>query len=148
AERNVISGNGQTGIVISGVGANNNVVAGNYIGTNAAGTAALANTQQGISISTGPQANRIGTNGDGVADAAERNVISGNTGNGVFIVNLGTNDNVVAGNYVGTNAAGTAALANLNHGIFISTGPQTNRIGTNGDGVADAAERNVISGNV
>ena len=70
-ERNVING----GIVVSG----NTVIAGNYIGVNASGTAALSNAVVG---GGNPYTNstagaRIGTNGDGIADAAERNVISG-----------------------------------------------------------------------
>ena len=45
AGRNVISGNQGTGIIFNGATANSNVVLGNYIGLNAAGSAALANTQ-------------------------------------------------------------------------------------------------------
>jgi hypothetical protein len=100
------------GIRITGAGATGNVIAGNYIGTNATGTAALPNIGSGVRIDTGAQANRIGTNGDGVADDAERNVISGNGTQGVRITGSGTNSNVVAGNYIGTNATGTAALPN------------------------------------
>ena len=55
---------------------------GNYIGLNAAGTAALGNTQSGISISSGATNNTIG----GTA-AAARNVISGSTGSANILVN-------------------------------------------------------------
>ena len=147
AERNVISGNTSHGVLISGAGADQNVVAGNYIGINAAGVAALANGSRGVQISGGAKSNRVGTNGDGVADAAERNVISGNNSFGVLISGAGTDQNIVAGNYIGTNADGTAAVANASYGLLISGGAQNNRVGTNGDGAHDDAERNVISGN-
>ena len=49
---------------------------------------------------------RIGTNADGTSDVAERNVVSGNTSNDIFLnTSSGT---VIAGNYVGTTPAGTA----------------------------------------
>ena len=45
---------------ITGAGVNNNVVLGNYIGTNAAGTAALGNQGVGVLISSGASSNTIG----------------------------------------------------------------------------------------
>jgi titin len=86
-----------------------------------------------------------------VGDAEERNVISGKASNGIQIQSAGTDGNVVAGNYIGLNAAGTAKLGNGGNGVQIGAndaqGPGFTRVGTDGDGVADAAERNVISGN-
>ena len=145
-ERNVISGNASQGVAIFNPGATNIIVAGNLIGTNAAGTAALAN-QTGLSISGGATNNRVGTNGDGQSDDLERNIISGNTLDGVLVFTAGTTGNVFAGNYVGTNATGTAAIGNLRDGIAISTQATNNLVGTNGDGIGDAAEGNLISGN-
>src|SRR5262249_6486884 len=130
------------GIEITGSGTNNNWVAGNYIGTNAAGTGALGNGSDGVWIHAGAQFNLIGTNADGVDDAAERNVISVNTLIGLEITANLTNNNSVAGNFIGLNAAGIAALANQGGGVFISRGAQNNTVG----GVV-AAARNVISGN-
>ena len=104
-------------------------MAGNLIGTDADGTAAIPNLLlAGVIVSSGATNNRIGTDGDGVGDAAERNLISGNSGSGVYIYNRGTTGNVVAGNLIGTNAAGSAALGNLQHGIVISEGAANNRI--------------------
>src|SRR5207253_715829 len=77
---------------------------------NAAGTAAVPNALSGVILAVTATNNRIGTNGDGVNDAAERNVISGNTQRGVLIQDVGTTGNVVAGNYIGTNTAGTLGL--------------------------------------
>jgi len=119
AERNVISGNGQ-GVFIAGSG---NTVKGNYIGTNAAGTAAMPN-QTGVYLSGG------GQNTVGGSSAADRNVISGNS-TGVLVL-LGPND-TVKGNYIGTDAAGTAPLPN---GTGVDVRGQDSTIGgtTTGDG--------------
>jgi hypothetical protein len=138
------------GIVLSTNGGN--IIEGNYVGTDASGTAGLGNYRWGVLIFAGSSANRIGTNGDGIADAAERNVISangtvGNTSTGAGLIIIGTADNVVAGNYFGTDVTGTVALGNTNRGISIQNGAHGNRVGTDGNGVADAAERNLLSGN-
>ena len=58
--RNFISGNGDDGVDISGVGTTGNIVRGNFIGTNAAGTVAIANVDDGVSISDGASGNIIG----------------------------------------------------------------------------------------
>ncbi len=147
-EGNVISANGLRGVSITGTTASGNVVAGNLIGTDVTGTAALGNANDGVGITLGAQANIIGTNGDGVSDIAERNVISANGFRGVAIQGSGqTDNNVVAGNFIGTDVTGALGLGNASHGVAISLGASNNRIGTNGDGVADAAERNVIAAN-
>jgi len=139
AARNVISGNNANGVEITDAGTTNNVVAGNFIGSNAAGTAQLGNTLNGVSIRAGAADNQVG----GSVTAA-RNIISGNQLQGVLISDLGTNDNEVGGNFIGTNAAGTAQLANKFEGILIRLGAAHNVIGFAG-GVVLA--RNVISGN-
>ncbi|HLF77068.1 MAG TPA: choice-of-anchor U domain-containing protein [Dehalococcoidia bacterium] len=127
--RNLISGNNGAGVTIfGGTNTENNRVEGNYIGTNAAGTAALAN-EDGVVINVGAMSNTIG----GTAPEA-RNVISGNDAAGVHI--RGANANFVTGNYIGTNAAGDAAVGNGINGVLISSG-DTNRV-----------HGNVISGTV
>ncbi len=145
AERNVISGNALQGIEITGSGTNDNVVAGNYIGTDWTGTTAVPNNV-GILIDAGATGNRVGTDGDGSADDAERNIISGNTFGGVAITGDGSQENTVAGNYIGMNVTADAALPN---GLGVGVGDLAiaNIIGTDGDGQGDAAEGNVISGN-
>ncbi len=128
------------GIVVGNVP--NAVIAGNFVGLGPDGTTRAANAN-GIVPFIGATGLRVGTDGNGVADAAERNVLSGNDSNGISI--NATSNLVFAGNYVGLNAAGTAAVANgIGISVFGGTGL---RVGTNGDGVADAAERNVVSGN-
>ncbi|MCS6804450.1 MAG: right-handed parallel beta-helix repeat-containing protein [Acidobacteriota bacterium] len=124
---NLIAGNGE-GVRIVGSGATGNHVQGNLIGTNATGTAAIGNFQDGIVIQDAP-GNLIG----GVGSAA-RNVISGNQSRGVFITGNAT-ETVVQGNYIGTNATGSAALGNAYHGVFIN-GAANNKV-----------VENVLSGN-
>ncbi|MFO0804034.1 MAG: LamG-like jellyroll fold domain-containing protein [Gemmataceae bacterium] len=147
-DRNIISGNSGNGIQITGT-ASSNVVAGNYIGLDSTGTTRLANALNGVLLTSGTHDNRIGTDGDGINDAGERNVISGNS-NSSFNANInivGSSYNTVAGNYIGLNAAGTAAIVNRGRGIRVFSGSNFNRIGT--DGSADdfnASERNVIAG--
>ena len=128
---NVISGNSANGLQISGATATGNLVAGNYIGTNQAGTAPLPNSADGVLIENGATANTIG----GLASGAG-NVISGNDSNGVEI---DASDNLVVGNFIGTNAAGTGAIGNA-CGVYV--GAASNTIGG-----TTAAARNVISAN-
>jgi CSLREA domain-containing protein len=143
-EGNVISGNGESdqeaGIYIGDGGTDNNVVKGNYIGTDASGTTAVPNLY-GIYIRGGPKNNIIGGPNTG-----DRNVISGNTSNGVQIYAGGSNGNKVQGNYVGIDYTGAVSLANGGDGVRIETagspGPQNNTVGG-----PNAGEGNVISGN-
>ncbi len=113
------------------LGSNNNVVAGNFIGTTVGGGAARAN---GIGIDVTGAGHRIG----GSALAA-RNLISGNLTDGIRLTD--SNDVLIAGNYIGTNAAGTAGLGNGHAGINFDGGVD-NVIGKNADGAP-----NLISGN-
>jgi hypothetical protein len=108
AARNVLSGCG-FGVHISGAKSTGNIVQGNYIGPNAAGTDAVRNSNgsQSIGVNIGNASNNV-IGGD---TAAARNVISGNSGNGVGIAGSSAG-NVVKGNYIGTNAAGTAVIPN------------------------------------
>jgi titin len=123
-EGNVISGNVWSGVSIYGAGTNLNFVLGNYIGTDKDGTTAHANGIHGVFIGYGAQSNTIGG-----TSAAERNVLSGNTINGVRIEHLGTNGNLIQGNYIGLTADGTASLFNTGPGVDIRDGPQNNTIG-------------------
>ncbi len=138
-DRNVISGNGNgsptngQGISIE-AGSNNCFVLGNYIGVDATGTTAKANNLHGINIQSS-----TGTTIGGSATGS-RNIISGNTLSGLNIVSTSTGT-IIKGNYIGLNAAGTAKVANLQHGIYI-TASNSCIIGG-----SSKAERNVISGN-
>ncbi len=144
--RNLISGNND-GIILSGTGTNANVVAGNYIGITSAGNAALGNSGAGVRIEKGAQQNTVGIRGGKQSSALERNIISGNHTGGVTLINSDTNANIIAGNYIGTDAAGLAAVGNTGSGILLDDNAASNRIGTAGKGIVDALERNIISAN-
>ncbi len=126
-----------------------NTIEGNFIGTDASGDLApdgpafVGTTPReinyGIHVLEGSSFNRIGATGN---NPGQRNVISG-----LFmgIVLRGpAHDNVVAGNFIGTNSAGTATLGNY-VGISTLQGNHDDVLGTN-DNVA--AERNLVSGNL
>ena len=123
-----------------GNSADSNVIAGNFIGTNAAATAGAASYALpacGVTLEAGASSNRIGG-----AARADRNVISGNAQHGVATYNAGTNLNVLQNNIIGLSADGSRRLQNLKHGIDINSGSSNNLIGGTG-----AGEGNVISGN-
>jgi hypothetical protein len=149
ADRNVIAGTG-FGLSITGTMSTDNIVQGNYFGTTAAGTSGIGQLGDCINISGGARFNLVGTNGDGINDLTELNVISGADWAGVALYGSRTTNNVVAGNYIGVDATGTLPIPNT-WGVALGYpgdgGPMFNLIGTNGDGIADEAERNVISGN-
>ena len=145
AEGNVLSGQNTAGILLElgqpGQAPSNNVIAGNRIGTSADGNTALGNGRIGVFDLSAGAGNRIGTNSDGVSDAAERNIISGNTEDGIFINSDGF---VIAGNSIGTNAAGTAALPN-GGGIRISAG-NNNRVGGTAAGAGNVIADSTFTG--
>ena len=121
------------GIVLQSNGGN--TIAGNYIGTDAGGTAALGNSVSGVGI------NKSSSNLIGGTTPEARNVISGNAQSGIAINGSTASGNVIAGNYIGTDAGGMAGLGNTISGVSINEAP-ANVIG----GTASGA-RNVISGN-
>ena len=118
-------------IFISGPGGN--LVTGNYIGIATDGTTARGNSY-GVVIEKSPD-NVIGT-------SASRNVISGNAKAGITVTGAAAKGYEIAGNRIGTNATGTAAVANL-LGITVLDGALDTRIG----GTTDA-DGNLLSGNV
>jgi len=124
------------GVIISGQDARDNTIAGNYIGTDFTGTVDLGNRGAGIFIVSGAHSNTVG----GV-DSGDRNLISGNDSNGIYIGDIGTNGNIVVGNYIGTDITGTVGLGNKK-GIWITNGAQNNIVGG-----SSSDRRNIISGN-
>ncbi len=128
--RNVISGNSYSGILVTDSGTNNTVIAGNYVGLKADGAAAILDIGQdyskpGIVVQWGAANTRIGTNGDGLGDVAEGNVVSGNPSTGIVVWGTGADNTVIAGNIVGLNAAGNARVPNIAVGINIGGGAKT-----------------------
>jgi len=130
SERNMISGNDDNGVVITGAGSNDNLVSGNYIGIDANGVLALPNQSYGVIIQSGAASNTIGP----------ANIISGNGQDGVYLTNSAAGNSVI-GNLIGTNYLGTGPVGNI-AGVEIDGDAINNVIG--GD---DPGERNIISGN-
>jgi hypothetical protein len=124
-ERNILSGNGASGVLLTGTGASWNAIQGNYIGTDESGGVIVSNMDGGITVN-GVSSNTI-----------SGNVISGNMTNGVYLSGAGASSNILTGNYIGTDATGKVALGNHFSGVIISGGG-TNLIGGG----------NVISGNL
>lgn len=136
------------GLVINGFvngiqlqNSSNSVIECNFIGTNADGTAVSPN-MVGIRII------------DSTNTQILHNVVSGNTSSGVALSGTAgnmTTGTVIQGNFIGTDVDGLTAVAN-NIGVDLgfNSNPyvQNNLIGTNADGVNDAAERNILSGNL
>jgi titin len=122
--RNLLSGNGASGVYLNGAGSSRNVIQGNYIGTDYSGVIIVSNAGDGITVNGAP------------SNIISGNVISGNGLSGVSMSGGGAGGNLVAGNYIGTDAAGKLALGNHNAGMTISAA-NGNLIGTS----------NVISGN-
>ena len=148
-ERNIISGNGNTGIQLN-LGCNNTVIKGNYIGVDATGIAALSNTNQGIQISGfdfNPPETSAPCNDTiiGGALAGERNIISANLNEGIQL-NVDANDTIIKGNYIGVGSDGTTALGNANQGIHVIGNTLA---ATNGTIIGGSAtgESNIISSN-
>jgi hypothetical protein len=129
ADRNVISGSkGALGVLVQGSAATNNVIQNNYIGTDPTGNLARPNAKNGIGVQDAPNTKIL------------NNVVSGNTNDGIIILNPNATGTIVQGNIVGLNAAGTATLPNLWYGIEIQSANNT-------IGGTTAAQRNVFSGN-
>ena len=138
--RNIISGNAGWGVYIYGDGSSANLVIGNFIGTNSTGDAAIGNTSGGIIVGYSPLGTSTGNTIGGLTatpGTGAGNVISGN---GQYGVLSAATDCVIAGNLIGTNADGTAAIPNV-RGIDLD-GATDSTIG----GTA-AGARNIISGN-
>ena len=118
----------------------NSILEGNWIGLNNTGTSASSNALTGI--------NAINSTGlmIGGTSSASRNVVSGNTLQGIYFDNVDTS--FVYGNYVGTNAAGTGdingGIANTAQtGLVLINGSSSNQIGN----TSLSGARNVFSGN-
>lgn len=134
---NVISNNVGNGISFHGSA--HNTLVDNYIGTDPTGTVAMANGGNGIWLTDGSNANEIG--GTAYTDTATGavndptgdkgsttpvfvvpplgNLVSGNGANGILI-DSGSQNNVLNGNFVGTTADGNSALGNAQDGVAIN----------------------------
>lgn len=91
----------------------------------------------------------IGTNGDGKSDGNERNIVAHAFYDHDIEFYSNANNAVVAGNYFGVGVDGTTvqpALTQKSPELISLPGTASIRVGSNGDGVSDSLEGNVIYG--
>ncbi len=146
AERNLISGNLNHGVVID---ADNVIVEGNLIGTDATGLAPLPNGRRGIFFNSNTQA----INGVvGGLLGEQRNVISANVEDGIglqcapVITDLCFDGTTIVNNYIGVGVDGTIPLGNANGvNVIEMTYGQVN-LGGAALGAANKIEFNLGSG--
>jgi hypothetical protein len=146
------------GLVINGaldlitVDASNVTIAGNFLGTNAAGTVAVPGAGGGFGVRhQGGNFMLIGG-----ATNADRNLISGSIQGGIIMVSFTTTTgHTISGNYIGPNAAGTASLSpqSFSTGIFNANNVNINNnlvSGNQGGGIStiNVAGLTLINGNL
>ena len=129
-ERNIISANGADGVNLL-CQVSENLVIGNYLGTDINGKVALPNFYNGVAVQLGSYGNVI-----------QDNLISGNSWRGITVTDYGSIFNTIIGNRIGIDSSGAEALPN-GMGILVGNGAMYTRIGG-----MTPAERNVISGNL
>ena len=110
---NVIARSEKDGISIE-FGTTGTLVQGNIIGLDYTGTVFLSNFGNGVSVANSSETTIGGTT------TAARNIISANGGDGIKISNFSA-DNVVQGNFIGTDVSGSVHLANLGNGVEVTT---------------------------
>jgi hypothetical protein len=139
---NVISGDSDYGVLLTGADATKNQVTDNYIGTDPTGSKQVAansaptwNRVIGVCLDNGASANTIGSS----TGQLPANVISGNN-IGVDIRGF-SNNNLLAGNYIGTDFTGENQVANVANGVQLEAGSNNTIGGLTGNST------NVISGN-
>jgi titin len=145
ASRNVISGNGLDGVLITGKGTAGNVVRNNFIGVGVDGLANRANEANGVAVQDGAAGNSVVSN-----------VAGFHVGAGVLLD--GTASNKVEFNLVGISAAG-GNVGSHGDGVWIRDGSAKNLIlgndiGNNGNFIRGGVELegagttgNVLQGN-
>lgn len=136
--RNVIAGNNQDGIEISGETSDGNFIQNNYIGLGADGTTVIGNSAAGITITGGADNATIGGIGLG-------NVIVGCGYNGIEI-NGASSGTTIYGNYIGINTAGTIIAGNQYHGIQLINGVSSTTIGGTTAGQGNTITANGVGG--
>ncbi len=142
ASRNIISGNGDEGVTITG-GAYDNIVQFNYIGTNPSGTSAIPNRFEGVDID---EASAFCGCTDATGNLIADNLISGNGSSGIEIQDPTTAFNIIVRNKIGTNAAGTAGIPNNDGGIYFDRDSHNNQVGSTNPSDANLIAFNIGAG--
>jgi parallel beta-helix repeat protein len=134
---NLISGNAWEGVWLRNTQAV--TLTANLIGTDLRGQSAIPNGHDGVAITDGAHNTMVGSL-DPAATATSRNLISGNAWCGLRIRD-GARLNIVDGNWIGLNKAGTGAIPNAHAGVCVFSADD-NTIGTS---IGDVVQ--IISGN-
>jgi len=120
---NAIGGIPGWGITLGFWGARESFITGNLIGTDPSGMTAVPNGSPswggGVLLTAASRTFLGGTT------SAERNVISGNRGDGVRILGPGVYDTFIIGNLIGTDSGGSARLGNSRYGINLTSAVRT-----------------------
>jgi len=121
--RNVISGNGNRGVVFDGSTTANCFVQGNFIGTDQTGTLPRGNSFGGVFIFTGTNITVGGA-------SASANIVSASTASGGFGVGVQSGpNNVIQGNYIGADVSGQYDLGNISDGVYLFSATGTKVLG-------------------
>lgn len=122
---NLVSGNGQNGILID-QHSESNLLEGNFVGTDVTGNAALGNVGDGIAIN--------GANGNSLIGCLFQdnpfvyyNVVSGNGGNGLHITD--SNGTTVHANFFGVGANNAVVVGNALNGILVDGSSKNTTVG-------------------
>ena len=130
----------------------NDVITGDFVGTDPTGSTALPNIDAGISVDDSKNDVIGGTS------AAARNIVSGNTNQNIYIIDNASGA-LVEGNFVGLTASGTSTLSDNGNGVSVIQSTNNTIGGTAAgagnvisghtfDGVTlDEASGNVVQGN-
>lgn len=139
AAKNLVLGNGESGIRIEGAASTANRISNTIIGTDENGTAQLGNGSDGLRIDGAPD-NVVG---DPFGRTAMSNTIAGNGGDGVVIVGTGAEGNSLFGNAIGNVVTNSIrrALPNSGSGVAIKNAAR------NAIGNLQPILGNTISGN-
>jgi hypothetical protein len=121
---NVVSGNLENGIWITGQSTSYNKVVRSLIGLNGTGLVSLPNQWNGILVDDKASSTEIG----GTVAGDYPNYISGNLLNGIRISDLSTDHTLIRNNYIGLNI-NLSALPNGNNGVLICNNSMNTTIG-------------------
>lgn len=111
-QKNVVSGNVKSGVVLWLSSAYGNKINGNLIGTDKNGSYAIGNGWKGIEVTNGAKNNTIGG-----TTSADRNIVSGNKSHGIQVFQ--GSGNKFYNNYVGVGLNGTTKLGNNGSGFHL-----------------------------
>jgi uncharacterized membrane protein len=147
--RGTLDALGGSGIYIAGAGATGNKIYNSYIGVDATGNTAAANSRYGVSFDSGASNNDVGGAAAGQGNVIAANLVGNITLSGVSGGGFLSNNRIV-GNRIGTNAAATGtpsgvATNQLQAGIFVERNARGTVIGP-GNVIGGHAGNTVVAG--